>query len=79
MILALVFVCYVSDEAVSFSNSIPMRNVAYCKHFLQDIFCWFIIKKVYDSAFENALIKFLGDITLWITMLNKIFFLNYLL
>jgi len=29
MILALVFfVCYVSDEVVSFSDSIPMRNVA---------------------------------------------------
>jgi len=37
MILALVFfVCYVIDKVVSF---IPMRNVASCKHFLQDSLC----------------------------------------
>jgi len=62
MILALVFfVCYVSDEVVSFGDSIRMRNVAQCKRFMQDIFHWFITKKLYDSVLHNALIKLLAD------------------
>jgi len=56
------FVYYVSDKVVSFSDGIPvLRNVAYCKHFLQDIFCWFITKKLYDNVLQNALIKLLAD------------------
>jgi len=29
--------------------------------FLQDIFCWFITKKLYDSVLQNALIELLAD------------------
>jgi len=28
---------------------------------MQDIFCWFITKKLYDSVLQNALIKLLAD------------------
>ena len=62
MIFSLVFfVCYVSDKVVSFSDSAPMRNIAQCKHFLQNIFCWFVTKKLYDSVIQKALIKLLAD------------------
>jgi len=29
--------------------------------FLQDIFCWFIAKKLYDSVLQNELIKLLAN------------------
>jgi len=51
----------VSDEVFNFGDSIPVHNVAWCKHFIPDIFCWFITKKLYESVLQNALIKLLAD------------------
>ena len=73
------FVCYVSDKVVSFSDSIPMHNVANPNIFYWISFVDLETKKLYDSMLQHELMNLLADHYTVDYNFQQDFFVNFLL